>query len=148
MRDKNLLKVNDHKRTMALLCLKSKKHLLKWDMASYKKPAVAKGNCDSIYCVVPENIHTPPPPPTEDHWKFQGGGEFKGSNFPRGRGVHGKLLSKGWQTMYKTFNATYDRFEAQKHTYVHCFETKVGTPGHWHEVNIISFNVSVFLWVS
>ena len=25
--DKNLLKVNDHKRTMALLCLKSKKHL-------------------------------------------------------------------------------------------------------------------------
>ena len=27
MRDKNLLKVNDHKRTMALLCLKSKKHL-------------------------------------------------------------------------------------------------------------------------
>ena len=27
MMDKNLLKVNDHKRTMALLCLKSKKHL-------------------------------------------------------------------------------------------------------------------------
>ena len=26
-----------------------------------------------MYCVVPENIHTPPPP-TEDHWKFQGGG--------------------------------------------------------------------------
>ena len=25
--DKNLLKVNDHERTMALLCLKSKKHL-------------------------------------------------------------------------------------------------------------------------
>ena len=47
--DKNLLKVNDHRRTMALLCLKTKKHLLKWDMASYKKPAVAKGNCDSIY---------------------------------------------------------------------------------------------------
>ena len=27
MMDKNVLKVNDHKRTMALLCLKSKKHL-------------------------------------------------------------------------------------------------------------------------
>ena len=27
MRDKNLLKVNDHEKTMALLCLKSKKHL-------------------------------------------------------------------------------------------------------------------------
>ena len=27
MMDKNLLKVNDHERTMALLCLKSKKHL-------------------------------------------------------------------------------------------------------------------------
>ena len=50
--------------------------------------------------------------------------------------------------MYKTLKATYDRSEAQKHTYVRCFETKVGTPGHWHEVNIISFNVSVFLWAS
>ena len=27
MMDKNLLKVNDHRRTMALLCLKTKKHL-------------------------------------------------------------------------------------------------------------------------
>ena len=61
-------------------------------MASYKKPAVAKGNCDSIYCVVPENIHTPPP--TEDHWKFQGGGGFKGSNFPRGRGG-------SWETTFQ-----------------------------------------------
>ena len=23
-----------------------------------------------LQCVVPENIHTPPPPPTEGHWKF------------------------------------------------------------------------------
>ena len=30
------------------------------------------------YCVVPENIHTPP---TEGHWKFRGGGGFKGRNF-------------------------------------------------------------------
>ena len=85
-----------------------------------------------------QKISIPPPPPTEDHWKFRGGG-----------GVHGKLFSKGWQTMYKTLKATYDRSETQKHTYACCFETKVGTPGHWHEViNIISFNVSVFLWVS
>ena len=46
-----------------------------------------------------------PPPPTEDHWKFRGGGGFKGSNF-RGVGrVHGKLFSKGWQTMYKTLKS-------------------------------------------
>ena len=32
--------------------------------------------------------------------------------------------------MYKTLKATYDRSEAQKHTYVRCFETKVRTPGH------------------
>ena len=32
--------------------------------------------------------------------------------------------------MYKTLKATYDRSEAQKHTYVRCFETKVGTPSH------------------
>ena len=78
----------------------------------------------------------------------EGEGGFKGSNFRGVWGVHGKLFSKGWQTMYKTLKATYDRSEAQKHTYVRCFETKLGTPGHWHEVNIISFNVSVFLWVA
>ena len=89
-----------------------------------------------------------PPPPTEDHWKFRGGGGFKGSNFQGVRGVHGKLFSKGWWTTYKTLKATYDRSEVQNHTYVHCFETKVSTPGRWDEVNIIRFNVSVFLWVS
>ena len=47
--------------------------------------------------------------------------------------------------MYKTWKATYNRSEAQKHTYVRCLETKVVTPGHGHEVNITSFNVSVFL---
>ena len=45
------------------------------------------------HCVVPENIHTPPP--TEDHWKFRGGGGFKGSAFQGVRGVHGKLFFKG-----------------------------------------------------
>ena len=37
-------------------------------------------------CVVPKNIHTPPPPPTEGQWKFRGGGGLKGGNF---RGVGG-----------------------------------------------------------
>ena len=32
------------------------------------------------YCVVPENIHTPP---TESHWKFLGGGGLKGQTFRR-----------------------------------------------------------------
>ena len=40
------------------------------------------------YCVVRENIHTPP---TEDQWKFRGGGGFKGSYFQGVGGVHGKL---------------------------------------------------------
>ena len=88
------------------------------------------------------------PPPQEIIGNSEGEGGFKGSNFRGVWGVHGKLFSERWQTMHKTLKATYNRSEAQKHTYVRCFETKVGTPGHWHEVNIISFNVSVFLWVS
>ena len=71
----------------------------------------------------------PPPPPTEDHWKFRGEGGFKGSNFQGVRGVHGKCFPKGDGCTYKTLKATYDRSEEQKHTYVRCFETKVGTPG-------------------
>ena len=43
----------------------------------------------SAYCVVPENIHTPP---TEGHWKFQGGGGVKPRNFRGVEGVHGQLL--------------------------------------------------------
>ena len=55
--DKNLLKVNDHRRTMALLCLKTKKHLNE----IYKKPALAKKNCDSIQLFrerLLEKVHT------------------------------------------------------------------------------------------
>ena len=96
-------------------------------------------------CVVPENIRTPPRKITGNS---EGEGGFKGSNFRGVGGVHEKLFSKGWRTTYKTLKPMYDRSEAQKHTYVRCFETKVGTRGHWDEVNIISFNVSVFLWVS
>ena len=146
MRDKNLLKVNDHKRTMALLCLKSKKHLNEiWPLI--KSQPLLRGIV-IVYIVWFQKISIPPPPPRKIIGNSKGEGGSKAVIFQGVGGVHGKLLSKGWQTMYKTFNATYDRFEAQKHTYVHCFETKVGTPGHWHEVNIISFNVSVFLWVS
>ena len=47
-------------------------------------------------CVVPENIHTPPPPPhMEGQWKFQGGVGANRQKFPRGRGVHMKNFSTG-----------------------------------------------------
>ena len=39
--------------------------------------------------MVPENIHTPP---TEGHWKSRGGGGVQRQKFPRGVGVHRKLL--------------------------------------------------------
>ena len=46
--DNNLLEVkNDHKRTS--LCLVSTQKICLWDMASYRKSAVAKGNHHSIY---------------------------------------------------------------------------------------------------
>ena len=44
-------------------------------------------------CVVPENIH--PPPPTEGHWKFRGGGSSKAvegsweAPFPEGEETRG-----------------------------------------------------------
>ena len=91
MRDKNLLKVNDHKRTMALLCLKSKKHLNEiWPLI--KSQPLLRGIV-IVYIVWFQKISIPPPP-TEDHWKFQGGGGFKGSNFPRGRGG-------SWETTFQ-----------------------------------------------
>ena len=65
-----------------------------------------------------------PPPPWKTIGNSEGEGGFKGSNFRGVWGVHGKLFSKGWQTMYKTLKATYNSSEAQKHTYVRCFEKK------------------------
>jgi len=50
------------------------------------------GQLPDLQCVVPENIHTPP---TEDHWKFRGGGGFKGSNFQGVGGFMGNYFSKG-----------------------------------------------------
>lgn len=49
-----------------------------------------------------------------------------------GGGVHGETtLPKGDEPITKhSMKATYDRSEAQKHTYVRCFETKVSIPGH------------------
>ena len=89
-----------------------------------------------------------PYPPGKIIGNSEGEGGFKGSNFQGVKGFHGKRFPIGRQTTFKTLKAMYVRSEAQKHTYICCFETKVGTPGHWDEVNIISFNVSVFLWVS
>ena len=49
---------------------------------------------DTLYCAVPENIHTHP---TEGHWNFQGGGGLKSQGkyeakleIPRGWGVQTK----------------------------------------------------------
>ena len=44
-------------------------------------------------CVVPENIHTPPPP-HGGKWKFQGGGGSK-RQFLRGEGLLSEVLSRG-----------------------------------------------------
>ena len=96
--------------------------------------------------VVPENFHTAPP--REDHWKFRGRGGFKDSNFRRVGGFMWIYFPKVNGPRTKILKATYDRSKAQKHTYVRSFEKKVSTPGHWQEVNIISFNVSVILSVT
>ena len=48
MIENNLLEVkNDHERTS--VCFASTLKISKWDMGSYRKPAVAKGNRDSIH---------------------------------------------------------------------------------------------------
>ena len=79
-------------------------------------------------CVVPENIHTPPPP-TEDHWKFRGGGGVQRQLFPRGRGVHGKLLFQRVANHEQNTESNVQSIVSTK-TCVHCFETKISTPGH------------------
>ena len=89
----------------------------------------------------------PPPPPMEDHWKFRGGRGFKGSYFRGVGGVHRKQLFQRVTNHEQNTESNVQSIVNTK-TYVRCFETKITTPGHWDEVNIISFNVSVFLWVS
>ena len=64
-----------------------------------------------------------------------------------GGGVHGKLLFQRMTNHEHNSESNVQSIVSTK-TYVRCFETKISTPGHWDEVNIISFNVSVFLWVS
>ena len=104
---------------------------------------------DRIVWLQKISIPTPPPPPHGRSLEIPRGRGGSKAVISKGvRGGHGKLFSKGWWTTYKTLKATYNRSEAQKHTYVRCFETKVSNHGRWDEVNIISFNVSVFLWVS
>ena len=46
------------------------------------------------YCVVPENIHTPPPP-TEDHRNSEGEGGLKALNFRGVRGLHEQFTFQG-----------------------------------------------------
>ena len=54
------------------------------------------------YCVVPENIHTPP---TDGQWKFLGGGGAKREKFPRGMGVPTRTIFQGYpQTMRNYFD--------------------------------------------
>ena len=83
------------------------------------------------HCVVPENIHTPPPPHThtEDHWKFWGrGGGVKGSYF-RGVGrVHWKLLFQRVTINHEQNTESNVQSIISTKTYVCCFETKVSTP--------------------
>ena len=43
------------------------------------------------YCVIPENIHTPPPP-MDGQWKFLGGGGLKGRNFQGVQGVPMRII--------------------------------------------------------
>ena len=77
--------------------------------------------------------------------RWSGEEGFKGSNFWGVGWFMGNLFfQRVTNHAYKTLKATYDWSEAQKHTYLRCFETKVRTPGHWDEVNIIFFTVSVF----
>ena len=82
------------------------------------------------------------PPPTEDHWKFRGGGGggVKGSYF---RGVGGFMGNYFFQTVMNHEQNIESKVESivSTKTYVCCFETKISTPGHRDEVNIINFNV-------
>ena len=86
----------------------------------------------------------PPPPTTEDHWKFRGGGGVQRQLFPRGRGG-------SWETTFQKVTNHEQNIESNVQlivstkTYIHCFETKIRTPVDRDEVNIISFKVSVFL---
>ena len=96
--------------------------------------------------VVPENFHTAPPGKIIENSEAEGG--FKDSNFRRVGGFMWIYFPKVNGPPTKILKATYDRSKAQKHTHVRSFEKKVSTPGHWQEVNIISFNVSVILSVT
>ena len=84
-------------------------------------------------------------------WKIignsEGEGGFKGSYFQGVGDVYGKLLFQRMTNHRHNIESNVQSIVSTK-TYVRCFETKISTPGHWDEVNIISFNVSVFLWVS
>ena len=71
-----------------------------------------------FHCVVPENIHTPPP-----HGRSleipMGRGRFNGSNFQGVRGVYGKYFPKGDGPRTKHWKqCTIDLKHKSEHTYV------------------------------
>ena len=84
-----------------------------------------------------QKISIPPPPPRKPIGNSEGEGGSMGNYFPRGD----RPCTKHWK------QRTIDLKHKNTPTYV-VLKKKVGTPGHWHEVNTISFNVSVFLWVT
>ena len=53
----------------------------------------------------------------EGHWKFRGGGGFKGRNF----GLIGSSFSGGWRNT-KKLKATHDWSQARSNNYVGCFD--------------------------
>ena len=86
--------------------------------------SVRRASTVLIHCVVPEHIHTPPPP-MEDHWKFQrdgGGGGLKGRCF---RGVGGS-----WETTFTLVMMRVTNHEQNIDSNVQSIKTKVSTPGH------------------
>ena len=85
----------------------------------------------------------PYPPPTEGHWKFQGGGGVKPRNFRGVEGVHGQLLFQRVKKHEKNKQHTIETKHEEILTYV-VLKQKNKAPFHRDEVYIISFNVSVF----
>ena len=82
----------------------------------------------SFNCVF-QKISIPPLSLTEDHSKFQGGEEFKGSYFRGVGGIHGKLLFHRVTNHKQNIKSNVQSIISTK-TYICCFETKISTPGH------------------
>ena len=111
----------------------------------YLNPALNNSAMNICYRKYP---YPPSPPTRKIIGNSEGEGGVKGSYF-RGVGrVHWKLLFQRVTINHEQNTESNVQSIISTKTYVCCFETKISTPGHWNEINIISFNVSVFLWVS